>query len=75
MQLVLSLSCPLMANNTRMKDIQAKVETLFTLMCNNEQRFKTIKQSLTNLPLIQQSLVEISQMIKSHQIIKLYGRL
>lgn len=53
MQLVLSLSCPLMANNTRMKDIQAKVETLFTLMCNNEQRFKTIKQSLTNLPLIQ----------------------
>lgn len=64
-----------MDNNTRMKDIQAKVETLFTLMCNNEQTFKTIKQSLTNLPLIQQSLAEISQMIKSHQIIKLYGRL
>lgn len=59
-----------MAYNTRMKDLQAKVETLFMLMEHNEQIFKTIEQSLTNLQLIQQSIARISQMIKSNQILK-----
>lgn len=49
-----------MADNTRMKELQAKVETLFTLMDNTEQRFKTIEKSLTTLPLIQQSLAGLS---------------
>lgn len=62
-----------MADNTRMKDVQAKVETMFTLMDNNDQRFKIIEQSLTNLPLIQRSLAGISQFIESQQITKPMG--
>lgn len=62
-----------MADNTRMKELQAKVETLFTLMDHNEQRFKTIEQSLTTLPMIQQSLAGISQMLESTQIRKHSG--
>lgn len=56
-----------------MKDLQAKVETLFTLMDNNEQRFKIIEQSLTHLPFIQQSLASLSQMIEASQTIKPQG--
>lgn len=62
-----------MADNTRMKELQAKVETLFTLMDHNEQRFKTIEQSLITLPMIQQSLAGISQMLESTQIHKHSG--
>lgn len=62
-----------MANNTRIKELQAKVKTLFTLMDNNEQRFKSIEQCFTNLPLIQQSLAGISQFIEAQHIRKPMG--
>ncbi|XP_039140565.1 uncharacterized protein LOC120277791 [Dioscorea cayenensis subsp. rotundata] len=62
-----------MAENTLMKEIQAKVETLFTLMDNNEQRFKSIEQALTTLPFIQQSLQGLSQMIETFQTLKPQG--
>lgn len=42
-------------------------------MDNNEQRFKGIEQSLTALPLIQQSLAGLSQMMETFQTLKLQG--
>lgn len=62
-----------MADNTRMKELQAKVETLFTLMDNNQLRFKNIEQSLATLSLIQQSLVGLSLMIEASQTLKPQG--
>lgn len=62
-----------MDDNTHLKDLQAKVQTLFTLMDNNEYRFKTIEQSLSSLPLIQQSLTGISQFLEFNQLIKPAG--
>lgn len=70
---MLSLPLPSLDDNTRMRELQAKVETLFTLMDNNEQRFKSIEQSLTTLPLIQQSLAGLSQMIETFQALKPQG--
>lgn len=70
---MLSLPLPSLDDNTRMRELQAKVETLFTLMDNNEQRFKSIEQSLITLPLIQQSLAGLSQMIETFQALKPQG--
>lgn len=42
-------------------------------MDNTEQRFKTIEKSLTTLPLIQQSLAGLSQMMETIQLVKHTG--
>ena len=41
-----------MSENTHVKELQSKVDTLYTMMDQNEQRFKTIEQHVASLPLI-----------------------
>lgn len=58
-----------MAENTRMKELQAKVETLFSFIDTNEQRFKQIEQSLTALPVLRQSLTVLPVMQQSLMVL------